>query len=162
MARNVPTELILLEFIDGMKTIISNPDLSATIKNAYALSEDEKAAAIAAQDYIAKAATLKSDLEAQAAKYADVETRIAEAEKLEAYNADTLRDIEKQRADIAVQQNKNIAAAQANKDKEMAIINDRAILESDKILVESSKKEIDKTKSDLKKRTDAIKAQANF
>ena len=86
MARNVPTELILLEIAEGLQSLAKNPDLSQRIKDAYALSEGEKSQAEEARAIIAKSKEFLDDLEKQKSQYADIEERIKQAERIEQVN----------------------------------------------------------------------------
>ena len=91
--RNVPTELVLLQIAEGLKSLVENPDLSQIIKDAYSLSESEKAKADEARQLISEADSIRAELKKKEDDLLVINGRIKDAEKLEAFNADTLADI---------------------------------------------------------------------
>lgn len=100
MARNLPTELILLEIASGLKNLIKDPKLDEAIKSAYALSESEKNNAEEARQIIAKSKDFLADIEKQKSQYADVEERIKQAKDIEAQNAATAEGLASKERDI--------------------------------------------------------------
>lgn len=100
MARNVPTELILLEIAAGLSNLAKNPNLDESIKAAHALTEAEKVKADEARAYIDSSAEIKADLDKQREELSIIDDRLAEVKKIEAFNEDTLRSIAKSNAEL--------------------------------------------------------------
>jgi hypothetical protein len=114
MPRNTQTNLVLLEIAQGLKELAKNPSLESSIKEAYELTEGEKLAYENALQTIANAESIKAELQAREDAIADIDKRIAEAEKLEAFNEDTLKSIQKQNSEIARAASKNAEDAVKN------------------------------------------------
>lgn len=159
MARNVPTELILLQIAEGLQTLAKNPDLSQIIKDANALSEAEKAKADDARATIANADQLLSDLKKKEDALADIGTRIAEAEKLENFNADTLRDISKRQNELNTQTQNNQVTASDNEKERRRLEEWQETLEDREDAVKLSEIESGQIKAELKNRAEIMKAQ---
>jgi hypothetical protein len=93
MARNVQTNLVLLEIAEGLKKFIQDPNLEASIKEAYALTESEKANVAAAQKTLDDAEKLLADIAKRESELGDINKRINEANAIEELNKQALAKI---------------------------------------------------------------------
>lgn len=155
--RNTPTELVLLQIAEGLQTLAKNPDISAAIKDAYALSESEQKKADEARQIIASADAILADIKKREDALSHVEERIKEAEKLECFNADTLDSIRKQQAKIDSQEKINIANAKANEDESVRLKNISDALDDRADALANAEDNLAEARADLKKRADAMK-----
>lgn len=158
--RNTPTELVLLQIAEGLQNLAKNPDLSKTIKDAYALSEDEKAKSEEARAVIVQSDKFLADLKAQKDALADIEERISEAEKLENFNADTLKSIRQQQSENAQYEARNDTVAGANEKKSSELDAREKFILSREAKIHEAESGLRLAKADFKKRTDLMKAQA--
>src|ERR1700748_738562 len=108
--RNTPTELVLLQIAEGLKSLIKNPDISEIVRKTYTLSEEEKAKAEEARLYMAQVDGIRKQIDSDKAKYDDVLQRIARAEALEAFNEDTLKTISKRSQELDAKEKANTDA----------------------------------------------------
>lgn len=95
MARNVQTNLVLLEIAEGLKKFIQDPNLEQSIKEAYALTEQEKENLAKAQKTLDDADALLADIAKRESELADINKRINEANAIEESNKNQLKDINK-------------------------------------------------------------------
>ncbi len=135
MARNIHTNLILLEIAEGLKEIIKNPNLEQAIKDAYSLSEAEKTAAEDARAIIDSAAEQLADIEKKKAELAVIDDRIAEANKLELFNENTLKDIAKKNAALLARENIIAKAGQDQEKRTKSIDEKEKALDSREALI---------------------------
>lgn len=135
MARNTNTDLAILEIAVAMKKLIDNPNLEKTVSDAYTLSEAQEKEYEAAMEVIATASEIKASIAQERATLANIDERIAEAKKIEDFNADTLVEIRKEKSDIAKAADKNA---------------------SDSLAIEKAVDEIEAIKADLDSRKEAL------
>lgn len=159
MARNVQTDLILLEIAEGLRSLSTDNDLSQKIKDAHALSDAEKAKADEARAVIAQAEQLRAELKQRENALVDVNTRVAEAKKIEDFNEDTLKKIAAIKNELDAQKDRNFQDAKKNDEERQRLekVNDSVEVRESKVA--EDEKEIAAIKADLKKRADAVQAQ---
>lgn len=159
MARNLPTELILLEIAQGLQTLAKNPDLSKTITDAYALNEAEQKKADEAKILMASADQLRAELKAREDAIANIDERIAEAKGIEASNEALIIALDKRKADLNRQADENAVARALNaKEAErLGAIRDNLVEQSEAIKAETI--ELNRAKENFRKRVDSMKAQ---
>lgn len=160
MARNVPTEIILLEIANGLKTIISDGNLDKKISGLYALNEDEQKKFEDAQATIVQADQLKANLAAEAANYSDVSARLAKAEQQEGINNNSLTIIEDAKKDIEASRQKNEEDAKANENKATELSKYESDLDERDIELAKAKDEISELRTELQTRLNNIAAAA--
>lgn len=157
--RNIPTELVILEIAQSLKSLISNPDLSKTIKNAYALADDEKAKAIEARGIIAQSAQFLADLEKQKSAFSDANERIEKANSAEKANADILKIIADKKTEVDNIAKKNNADAKANKAEIQRLEALSIALDDRAAALKISEDQVADMRINLKNRAKDIKAQ---
>lgn len=157
--RNTPTELILLQIAEGLQSLAKNPDLSKTIKEAYALSEAEKSKADEARAIIAQADQFTADLKRKQDALVDIDTRIAEAKKIEAYNEDEAKRLSILSNEISGREKAVKLVEAANEDRTKRLMDFQAELNAREVDLDDKAGEVAKGKADLKKRADILKAQ---
>ncbi len=157
--RNTPTEIILLQIAEGLQSIIKNPDLSQTIKDANALLESEKLKAEDARQLIAQADAIREELKKREDALSIVNDQICQAEKLENFNSDTLREIAKKNADLDKKANQNLDDFKSNQIEKQELSDLRASLDERALFLKNSENEITDMKNDLIKRANNMKAE---
>lgn len=158
--RNVPTELVILEIAESLRRLIGNPDLSKIIKDAYALSEDEKAKSEEAKKIIARADQLFASLEEKEKAYSDIDTRIAKAKEAETVNEKTLFVIKHRQAEIDRLAKENSKNALENKKENDRLEMFKSALDSRAEQIKASEEKATRVKENMKKR--AANAQAEL
>lgn len=158
--RNIPTQLVMLEIAEGLKTLIADKDLSKSISEAYALSDAEQKKAEEAKVIIASADSIRAELKAKEDTLADIDKRIEEAEKLEISNADMLKSIAKERSLLSAQKAALLTDSDANKKEALRLNNISAELDTRAEALTEGENELAEAKADFKRRTDAMKELA--
>lgn len=158
--RNIPTQLVMLEIAEGLKALIADKDLSKSIAEAYALSEEEQKKAEDAKAIIASADALMANIKKKEESLAIVDERIKKAEKLEKANTEALKSINKERVVLNAQAVANKTEAEANKKEAERLSGVSADLDARAEAVTKGEAELAEAKADFKRRTDAMKELA--
>ncbi len=156
--RNIPTELVLLQIAEGLQTLVKNPDLSKIIQDTYTLMDSERTKADESRQIIANADKFLAGLKSKQDALANIDERISEAEKLENFNSDSLREIAKEKAKIIKDAQKNADDAVANAQEKKRL--DGIAIDLQSKLKDAKEKEdrIKRTKDILKKRSEIMAA----
>ncbi len=107
MARNINTQLVLLEIAEGLKEFIKNPNLEQSIKDAHALTEFEQNKLNEARKIMENADALLADMVKREDFLKSTQERVLQAEKLEELNQNTLREISRQESILSTENAKN-------------------------------------------------------
>lgn len=158
MSRNVPLELMILQFAEGIQKLVQNPDLSKIIEASYTLSDAEQAKINAAYDTVAKADEIRVEFKKREDVLSALNDRIAQEESLKEENSEALRDIASQQSAANTQKAANDKDAKANKGENQRLEDLRLELQDWKEELAAEQKEVDAMKSDLKKRAETLTA----
>jgi hypothetical protein len=160
--RNVPIELIMLEFANGFQKLAQNPDLSKIISEAYALTDAEKAKAKEAQDIIAAADKIKAELDAREDALKAINDRIAKAESMEAFNEDTLKVISERAKGLDKRDIALVIAEDSVEEARKKVEAEKAALAERVESVKLAERQIEEARADLKRRSVLIAEAATL
>jgi len=158
--RNIPTELILLEIVDGIQSLMKNPELLQSIRDAYAFSQVEKEKYEQALEVMKNADQFLADVKKKEEAYLNVEDRIAQAEQLAKSNFDAGKELERVRSLNERQAYLNDQDAEKNLLEAKRLSDFEIALNKREAKLNQERDELEKQKSDLKKRADIVSATA--
>lgn len=157
LPRGATIEILLLKVVESLSTLVQNPDISAKIKEAYALDETEKQAFDQANQVIANADNLRLELSKEAQKYADIKNMVEQEEILRQSNLEMHMFVKEQTA-----ANEKEALVNKKKLEELEMFSknlDRrdAELKEFSTFLKSTEQEIEKQRQEIKDALDKSK-----